>query len=81
MIDFSPSQNPNYIDRRDYGRLEADVDHLKATVDQMKEDIRAMRDLMEQARGGWRTLALIGGLMSTFGGLVGWIVSHLWMSK
>jgi hypothetical protein len=68
------------IDRRDYGRLEADVEHLKKSVDSLQDDVRAMRDMMEQARGGWKTLAMIGGLVSAASTFMGWII-HNWVSK
>lgn len=68
------------IDRRDYGRLEADVEHLKTTVDRMENDLRAMRDMMEQGRGSWKTLVAIGGLISAASTFVGWLI-HGWLPK
>ena len=68
------------IDPQQYGRLESDVEHLKRTVDRMEEDIRAMRDMMEQGRGSWKTLMLVGGMVTTLGSFIGWII-HGWFSK
>jgi hypothetical protein len=39
-----------------------------------------MRDLMEQSKGGWRTLVWLGGIAGTVGGAVGWVVSHIKIS-
>jgi hypothetical protein len=68
------------IDRRDYGRLEADVEHLKATVDRIEDDLRAMRDMMEQGKGGWKVLVMIGGAVSAVSTFVGYFV-HGWVGK
>ena len=65
------------IDPRDYGKLEATVDQLVTDVKQLKEDVRAMRDLMEQSKGGWRTLAFLGGIAGSVGGFIGWWASHI----
>ena len=65
------------INPREYGQLEADVRHLQASVQSMQLDIKAMRDLMEQSRGGWRLLMLLGGTASTFGAVAGWIAHNL----
>lgn len=72
------------VDPRDYGKLEAqveriikDVDNLSDEIKQLKESIQAIRDLMEQSKGGWKTLVYLGGLASTVGGLIAWIASHI----
>ena len=68
------------IDRRDYGRLEADVEHLKATIDRIEDDLRAMRDMMEQGKGGWKVLVMIGGAVSAASTVLGYFV-HGWVGK
>ena len=69
-------------ERRAYqmGVLETDVAHLKTTVDRIENDLRAMRDMMEQGRGSWKTLMLVGGMVTTLGSFVGWII-HGWFQK
>lgn len=66
-----------HIDPIEYGRLLAQVEHLTTKVDSMEVNVQAMRDLMEQARGGWRTLAWLGGIAGVIGGAVGWVLSHV----
>ena len=68
------------IDMRDYGRLEAQVDQLIKDMDVLTANVQAMRDLMEQSKGGWRTLVWLGGIAGTIGGAVGWVVSHVKIS-
>lgn len=72
------------VDPRDYGKLEAqveriikDVDNLSDEIKQLKESIQAIRDLMEQSKGGWKTLVYLGGVASAFGGLVSWLAAHI----
>jgi len=68
------------IDPREYGQLEQQVAQLSRDVHTLKENVQAMRDLMEQSKGGWRTLVWLGGIAGTVGGAVGWFVSHVKIS-
>jgi len=67
-------------ERRAYqmGVLETDVAHLKTTVDRIENDLRAMRDMMEQGKGSWKTLVLVGGMVTTLGSFVGWMIHGVW---
>lgn len=64
------------IDRRDYGRLEAQVEQLTADVHSLKETVETMRDMMQQAHGGWKTLMLVGGAAAAAATSVSWILQH-----
>ena len=61
----------------DYGRLEAQVEQLIKDMDEMKANVQAMRDLMEQSKGGWKVLVFLGGIAGTVGGIIGWFISHV----
>lgn len=65
------------IDPREYGRLEARVEHLEGMVRSMSDDIRAMRDILEQSKGGWRVMLAIGTLAASAGGFASWLIGHL----
>lgn len=65
------------IDPRDYGRLEAQVSQLIKDIDSLTANVQAMRDLMEQSKGGWRTLVFLGGIASTMGALISWALTHI----
>ena len=65
------------IDPRDYGRLEAQVEQLIKDMDTLTTNVQAMRDLMEQSKGGWRTLVFLGGIASTMGALISWAMTHV----
>jgi GTP1/Obg family GTP-binding protein len=69
--------NDDTIDRRDYGRMEAQVEQLTKDVHTLKETVETMRDMMQQAQGGWKTVMLIGGVASTVGGAMAWVLSHI----
>ena len=65
------------IDPRDYGRLEAQVSQLIKDMDSLTANVQAMRDLMEQSKGGWRTLVWLGGVAGSAGAAIGWAMTHI----
>ena len=62
---------------RTLGAHDADIAHLQRTVESLAADVRAIRSAVDQGTGGWKAIVFIGGIASTFGGVVGWILSHL----
>lgn len=67
------------IDRRDYGILEQKVSQLTDDVQSLKKTVESMRDMMQQARGGWKTLMWVGGTAAAVGTGIGWVLQHLSM--
>ena len=67
----------DHIDRRDYGKLEAQVAQLTMDVHELKQTVVQMRDMMQQARGGWRTIMLFSGVAGSIGALAAWIFAHV----
>lgn len=65
------------IDPREYGRLEQQVEQLSKDVHSLKEMVETMNNLMQQSRGGWKVIALIGGIAGSVGAAVAWGVSHI----
>ena len=65
------------IDRRDYGKLEAQVEQLTKDVHELKETVKMMSDLMQNAVGGWKMLLLIGGAGAALGSVVSWALAHI----
>ena len=64
-------------------RLETEVSYLKtsmadlkATNAQQSAKLDAIIATMAEARGGWRTLLLIGGAAGSVGGLATWAFGH-----
>lgn len=56
--------------------LKAGMVDLKATNAQQSAKLDAIISTMAEARGGWRTLLLIGGAAGTVGGFLSWAISH-----
>lgn len=56
--------------------LKAAVGDLRATNAQTNEKLDKVLAQLAEARGGWRTLMLVGGAASTMGGAVTWALSH-----
>lgn len=42
---------------------------LQEDVREVKGDVKAMRSVIDQSKGGWRVIALIGGCSAAIGGL------------
>lgn len=61
----------------EFGQLKTRVEVLQTQVSSMQKDVKVMRDLMEQGKGGWRTLVFLGGMTATFGSFVAWALSHV----
>lgn len=52
---------------RDIGRLEGRVMALESTVAEMKEMIGDMHETITQAKGGWKTLIVVGSIGAAIG--------------
>ena len=61
----------NDIDPQQFGRLTAQVERLEADVTELRSDVKSMIAMLEQAKGGWRTLMLVGGLGGAVGAALG----------
>lgn len=56
--------------QRDIGRLEARADALESELREIKGDVKAILALVNQARGGWKTLVVVGAVAGAVGALV-----------
>ena len=50
------------IDPRDFGKLEAKVDHLSVQLDKVTKSLEALQTVLDQTKGGWYVLATAAGL-------------------
>lgn len=64
-------------------RLQTEVAHLTQGVSDLQESNKELTAKLDQvllalseAKGGWKTLMLVGGAASTVTGLIGWAVQH-----
>lgn len=67
------------IDRRDYGRLEAQVEQLARDVYALKETVETMRDMLQQAQGGWKLLLAVSGAAAAAAAAISWMLQHVSM--
>ena len=56
--------------------LEANYLHMTKQIDQMADDMRAVRATLDQAKGGWKTLVVIGGVAGAIGAALAKIIGH-----
>ena len=45
------------IDPRDFGKLEAKVDHLSLQLDKVTKSLEALQTILDRTKGGWYVLA------------------------
>jgi hypothetical protein len=69
--------------RVDIATLETKVEHLTQGMKDLRESNQALTAKLDQmlitmseARGGWRTLMLVGGAASTMGAGLAWLFAH-----
>jgi len=60
---------------RDLGRMESDIETLKIGLADVQKDIKSILSTLSEARGGWKTLMLVGGIAGAVGALLGKLIS------
>jgi type IV secretory pathway TrbD component len=63
-----PDRDPDI--HRDLGAHEAKIEQLQRDVEAIRTDLHRVVVAFEQARGGWRTIAILAGISATIGGFV-----------
>jgi hypothetical protein len=71
--------------RIDIARLEVEVGHLTKSMADLQESNQQLTAKLDQvlltlseARGGWKTLMFVGGLASSLGAVMTWVIQHVW---
>lgn len=64
------------IDLREYGRLEQEVKQLTDKMEKVEEQLAQIVGILEQAKGGWRTMMAVGGFAATLSSGITWLFSH-----
>ncbi|RTL06513.1 MAG: hypothetical protein EKK62_12855 [Acidimicrobiia bacterium] len=67
----------NDINPQEFGRLQAevlaqrrDLDRMATSLEQMADAMEAVQHQLAEARGGWKTLLMVGGAAATFGAVI-----------
>lgn len=56
--------------------METKMRHMEASFAEMSADIKAIRSQLDQAKGGWRILMLIGGAAGALGAGLQSLLTH-----
>jgi len=65
------------IDPREFGRLEQEVKQLASQMTTIQTTLSQINETLSEAKGGWRTLMLLGGAGAAIGGAITWAAQHL----
>lgn len=57
--------------------LRKDFDRLATTLERLVADLDNVQTTLSEARGGWRTLMLMGGAGASLGSVITWVASHV----
>lgn len=52
------------------GKLEVQVDRLEQDMSELKGDVKAIRATLDETKGSWKMLLVVGGFAAAIGGLV-----------
>jgi prefoldin subunit 5 len=84
MTDATHHQQELTEARIDIARLEVQYENLDSKVDQLQvsnakqvQQLQEILNTLSEARGGWRTLMIVGGAAGVIGSAVTWAASHL----
>jgi len=58
------------------GKHDAQIDALDKRIRSIEEKLDEALSILNQAKGGWRTLVAIGGLFSALGAFAGWVLHY-----
>jgi hypothetical protein len=65
---------------REVGRHDAQIESLQEDMKSVKEDLSEIKRILSETKGGWKALAILGGISATVGAgfakIVGWYYSH-----
>ncbi|CAB4176690.1 hypothetical protein UFOVP1672_33 [uncultured Caudovirales phage] len=54
--------------QRDLGRLESKVQALEVDITEVRKDVKEILGIINQTKGGWKVLAIVGGVGGMTGG-------------
>lgn len=52
------------------GKLEVQVERLEQDMSEMKGDVKAIRATLDETKGSWKMLLVVGGFAAAIGGFV-----------
>lgn len=61
--------------------MDRDMQAQTVRIEAMQVQLSQVLAALSEAKGGWRTLMLLGGAAASAGGVIGWAMSHLQFVK
>ncbi len=61
----------------DIKHLQMDMDKMVDNIDEIKEALRSINITLSEAKGGWKTLLIVGGIGASIATAVAWIIDYL----
>jgi len=58
--------------------LQDDMERMIKEMAEIKKALYAIDRTLSEAKGGWKTLVVVGGVASSIGAAVAWIANHFW---
>lgn len=62
---------------REIGEHDARLNALEKQMDEIRDDVKSILSVLSEARGGWKTLMLVGGIAGMMGATVAKLASVL----
>jgi prefoldin subunit 5 len=62
----------------DIKHLQQDMDRMVQDMDEIKKSLAEIQKTLSEAKGGWKTLMMVGGAAAGIGGIVVWLVDRIW---
>jgi prefoldin subunit 5 len=57
--------------------LQDDMDKMVKEMAEIKKSLALIEATLSEAKGGWKTLLMVGGAAATIGGGISWVLQHL----
>ena len=57
--------------------MDRDMRAQSIKLDEMRQQLEQVLAALSEAKGGWRTLMLLGGAAASAGGLISWALTHV----
>jgi prefoldin subunit 5 len=57
--------------------LQDDMDKMVKEMAEIKKSLALIQATLSEAKGGWKTLLMVGGAAATIGGVISWLLQHI----
>lgn len=61
----------------DMDKMVKEMDKMVKEMDEIKKSLALIQATLSEAKGGWKTLLMVGGAAVTMGGVISWLLQHI----